>query len=237
MIDKGMLREYTSALGIALDEAMLERFDLYARLLVEWNEKVNLTAITEPGEIVVKHFVDSLMLIPAAKLAPSVRLIDVGTGAGFPSVPVKIVRDDIELTLLDSLNKRLVFLTELSSALGQNNITIHERAEDAGRDPLYRERYMAATARAVANLRELAEYCLPFVEVGGIFAALKGGDCEQEVAEARAAINALGGELDEVKKFELPDKSGRSIIIIRKISRMSTNYPRTHAKMVKTPLV
>lgn len=237
MIDKGKLKEYAAALGGALDEAMLERFDLYARLLVEWNEKVNLTAITEPGEIVVKHFVDSLTLIPAAELTAGARLIDVGTGAGFPSVPLKIVREDIAVTLLDSLNKRLLFLSELSSALGQDNLTVHARAEDAGRDPLYRERYTVATARAVANLRELAEYCLPFVEVGGIFTAMKGGDCEQEVTEASAAIEALGGELSGIKKLELPDKSGRSIIIVKKISRISTIYPRTHAKMVKNPLI
>lgn len=176
MIDKRMLAEYAAALGLPLGEAELERFDRYAELLVEWNERMNLTAITEPGEIVVKHFVDSLTLLRAFTPPVGATLVDVGTGAGFPSVPVKIVRPDLRVTLLDSLNKRLVFLRELSGALGQEeNVCVHARAEEAGRQPGHREQYALATARAVAHLRELSEYCLPLVRVGGMVRGAQGG--------------------------------------------------------------
>lgn len=236
MIDRKMLAEYAGAMGIALGDPELELFDRYAALLVEWNEKMNLTAITEPAEIVVKHFADSLTLLTAVRPPEGAKLIDVGTGAGFPSVPVKIVRPDLRVTLLDSLNKRLTFLGELSSALGLENTRVHARAEEAGRQPAHREQYALATARAVAHLRELSEYCLPFVEVGGMFAALKGGDVDAELEESRRAVQLLGGKIEQIKRLELPDGSRRSIICIQKISQTSTKYPRPHAKMAKNPL-
>lgn len=237
MIDKRMLAEYAAALGLPLGEGELERFDRYAELLVEWNERMNLTAITEPGEIVVKHFVDSLTLLRAFTPPVGAALVDVGTGAGFPSVPVKIVRPDLRVTLLDSLNKRLVFLRELSAALGQEeNVCVHARAEEAGRQPGHREQYALATARAVAHLRELSEYCLPLVRVGGMFAALKGGDVDVELEESRRAVELLGGKIDRIERLELPDGSRRTIVCVKKISQTSTKYPRPHAKMAKNPL-
>ena len=237
MIDKRMLAEYAAALGLPLGEAELERFDRYAELLVEWNERMNLTAIIEPGEIVVKHFVDSLTLLRAFTPPVGATLVDVGTGAGFPSVPVKIVRPDLRVTLLDSLNKRLVFLRELSGALGQEeNVCVHARAEEAGRQPGHREQYAFATARAVAHLRELSEYCLPLVRVGGMFAALKGGDVDMELEESRRAVELLGGKIDRIERLVLPDGSRRTIICVKKISQTSTKYPRPHAKMAKNPL-
>lgn len=237
MIDRDLLREHVASFGVSLDTSQLEAFDRYAALLVEWNKKMNLTAITEPGEIVVKHFVDSLTLLSVYPIPEGARLIDVGTGAGFPSVPLKIARPDLQLTLLDSLNKRIIFLRVLSEVLGQENECIHARAEEAGREALYREQYDCAVSRAVARLYELSEYCLPFVRVGGTFAALKGGDCTEECAEAARAIHQLGGEEAAVNRLQLPDGSGRAIVLIKKRSQTSTKYPRPHAKIAKNPLV
>lgn len=237
MIDRETLRKYTADLGISLDDGQLEQFDLYAQTLVEWNQKMNLTAITEPQDIIIKHFVDSLTLMTVIQLPQGAKVIDVGTGAGFPSVPLKIVRPDIQLTLLDSLNKRITFLKELSTVLGQENECIHFRAEEAGKKPEYREQYDLVTARAVAHLRELSEYCLPFVRVGGMFVAMKGGDIDTELNESKKAIQLLSGRKEEVKRFSLPDESRRSIVLIKKISQNATKYPRPSAKIAKNPLI
>lgn len=237
MIDTAKLNSYAAETGLSLGPAQLEAFDQYAQMLVEWNQKINLTAITKPEEIVVKHFLDSLMLLHAVSPAEGARLVDVGTGAGFPSVPVKIARPDLELTLLDSLNKRILFLKALSAALGQQNHCIHIRAEEAGRASTYREQYDLATARAVAHLRELSEYCLPLVRVGGWFAALKGGEVGQEIAESEKAIREMGGKIAETQPFSLPDGSARTIVVIEKISQTLTKYPRPHAKIAKFPLI
>lgn len=236
MIDCGKLREYSAAIGVELTGQQLEQFDRYAQLLVEWNEKINLTAITEPGEIVIKHFVDSLLLLTAAQPAQGASVIDIGTGAGFPGVPVKIARPDLQLTLLDSLNKRILFLQELSQQLGQDNACFHLRAEDGARQTPLREQFDLASARAVAHLRELSEYCLPYVRVGGIFAALKGGEVQEELEQSRKAIATLGGKLERICPYTLPDGSKRSILLIKKISQTSTKYPRPRAKMLKNPL-
>ena len=211
MIDTEKLSSYARGIGLSLSQAQLEAFNLYAQMLVEWNQKINLTAITKPEEIVVKHFLDSLMLLNAVSLEEGARLVDVGTGAGFPSVPVKIARPQLELTLLDSLNKRILFLKELSAALGQQNHCVHIRAEEAGKSAAYREQYDLATARAVAHLRELSEYCLPLVRVGGRFAALKGGEIEQELIESEKAVREMGGKIAGVRQFSLPD--GRYLVV------------------------
>lgn len=237
MIDQGKLREYAAQLGIALTAVQLEQFDLYAQMLVEWNEKINLTAITAPEEIVTKHFIDSLTLLSAVTPLQGASLADVGTGAGFPSVPVHIVRPDLKVTLLDSLQKRLTFLEALSQALGQQNQCVHARAEDAGPAAPHREAYDLVTARAVANLRELAEYCLPLVKVGGRFVALKGGDVEAELAEAQKAITLLGGRLEQNLQLQLPGGDRRSLLVIEKRSQTPTKYPRPRAKMLKNPLI
>lgn len=237
MIDKQLLLDSCEAFGIELPQTAPEKLDRYAQLLVEWNEKMNLTAITEPKDIVLKHFVDSLLLLKAVELPQGASLIDVGTGAGFPSMPVKIAREDLAVTMLDSLNKRLNFLREVNDSLELDCEFIHSRAEDGGRNKALREQYDFATARAVANLRDLAEYCLPYVKKGGAFVSLKGPDIEEEVEGSKKAIAALGGKIEKVLHFTLPDDSGRSIIIIRKISQTPPRFPRTAAKMAKNPLI
>lgn len=230
-----ILKPMAAEEGFLLTESQLAAFARYADLLVAWNEKMNLTAITAPEEIALKHFLDSLMLLKYCDLPIGARMIDVGTGAGFPSVPVRIVREDIDLTLLDSLNKRIGFLTALSEALGQGNACIHARAEEGGKNPALREQFDCATARAVAAMRVLAEYCLPFVKVGGIFAALKGPDLEGELEEAKPAIKAMGGKIEKVETYSLRGQ-GRTLVVVRKISQTSTKYPRPSTKIQKNPI-
>ncbi len=230
------LKQITAEAGFSLSAEQLAAFGQYAALLVDWNQRMNLTAITEPKEIAVKHFLDSMMLLRYADIPQGGRLIDVGTGAGFPAVPVKLLREDLQVTLLDSLNKRITFLQAVSDTLGQNNVCIHARAEEGGRSPKLREQFDCATARAVASLRVLAEYCLPYVKVGGIFAALKGPDIEAELAEAKPAIKALGGKIEAVEEYALPGEQGRTILLVRKISQISTKYPRHSTKIAKDPI-
>jgi len=215
---------------------MLERLELYARVLLQWSERMNLTAITQPSEIAVKHFLDSLLPLNAVTIPKGASLIDVGSGAGFPGVVMKIARPDIKLALLDSMKKRTEFLTALSEALEQDNEIIRARAEEAGRDDAYRERYDFAAARAVAPLPMLCEYCLPFVRPGGEFIALKGPDAKRETGESARALSLLSGEIRAVKEFRLPPDSARSIVIIKKISQIPAKYPRGSAKITKTPL-
>ena len=186
MIDQQLLLDGCAAFGITLPQGAAEKLDRYAQLLVEWNQKMNLTAITEPREIVYKHFVDSLLLLKAIELPQGASLIDVGTGAGFPSMPVKIAREDLKVTLLDSLQKRLTFLQEVNVQLGLDCAFIHARAEDGGKDKKLREQFDFASARAVAHLRELAEYCLPYVKVGGYsFAQRPGGGAGDQGGKER----------------------------------------------------
>lgn len=235
-IDREYLKEEAAQLGFVLDDAVLSSFNLYAEQLLEWNQKINLTAITEPKEIVIKHFLDSLLLLKAVNPKEGVALIDIGAGAGFPSLPCKLYRPDLKLLMLDSLNKRINFLNELIIELGVHADCLHGRAEELANKKEYREQFEIATARAVTRLRELCEYCLPFVKVGGRFAALKGGSPEEEINEAKAAIKLFGGEIAEVLEYVLPDESKRTIVIIKKISQTPTHYPRTAGKMKKNPL-
>lgn len=238
MINRDFLMDKLKETGFELSqpEQLTERFDRYAEMLVDWNEKINLTAITAPDEIVIKHFVDSLLLLKAYDVPKGASMIDVGTGAGFPSVPVAMVRDDIRLTLMDSLNKRINFLKELSETLGVNAECVHARAEEFGNKPEYREQYDVACARAVAHLRELSEYCLPFVKVGGAFVALKSVGLEQELEEAKAAIDILGGKVEKISRFTLPDGAERAIAVIRKIRPTPKKFPRPYGKIKKNPL-
>ena len=230
------LNEQAAEYGTVLTTAQFDKLERYAELLVQWNEKINLTSIIEPEEIAVKHFLDSLLLLDAVKLPQNATMIDVGTGAGFPSLPCKIVRDDIKLTLLDSLNKRINFLTTVCNDIGVSAVALHSRAEEAGKKPELREKFDIATARAVANLRELAEYCLPFVKVGGFFVALKGYEIDDELEKAKPAIKLLGGKVERVEKYLLPNDNRRAIVIIKKISQMLPKYPRMSAKILKSPL-
>lgn len=231
-----LLKEYSTDYEIDLSPQMLADFEVYAATLLEWNEKINLTAITQLKEIAAKHFLDSILLHKAINMPKSTSLIDVGTGAGFPAIPLKIVRRDLEITLLDSLNKRILFLAELSSLLGQENTIIHGRAEEYGRDVKLREKFDFATARGVAALPALCEYCLPFVRVGGTFAALKGPEVHAEAEASKRALEALSGEIAEIKHFDLPMGDKRTIVIIKKISQMPSKYPRMAVKITKKPL-
>ncbi len=239
MIEREMLSRCAAEFSVEVTPELAERLDVYARLLVEWNERMNLTAITDPEGMTVKHFADSLA---AAPLLPegAFSLVDVGTGAGFPGVPLALLRPDCRLTLLDSLNKRLNFLETLCGELGLSARRIHARAEDGGRRPELRESFDVATARAVAALPALCEYCLPFVKVGGRFLALKGPDGGREAAEAERAMKLLGGELAEVRPVLLPafgeEALSRNIIRIDKNRPTPPQYPRQSTKIVKKPL-
>lgn len=222
--------------AISVSEEQYARLLAYSDMLVEWNEKINLTAITDPEGIALKHFFDSVYPFTLFKPEQNASLIDVGTGAGFPSCPLKIFREDIKLTLLDSLNKRIKFLSELSDKLDLSADCIHGRAEELGRKPEYRERFDIATARAVANLSALCEYCLPFVRVGGAFAALKGSDGAKELENARNAIKILGGKVELCREYSLPNGDMRCLIVIRKIKETPEKYPRNKGQMVRKPL-
>jgi 16S rRNA (guanine(527)-N(7))-methyltransferase RsmG len=232
------LKTYAAEYSIALDDAMLTAFVLYSDFLLEYNQKVNLTAITAPDEIIVKHFLDSLLVLHAYDIPHGAKVIDVGTGAGFPGVPLGIARPDLNLTLLDSTGKKVAFLERLVDEIRPHTRPecIHGRAEQAAQNPLYREQFDVAASRAVAALPALCEYAMGFVKVGGVFIALKGGDVEDEANEAQAAIRMMGGELDRIEPYTLPDNSRRSMVIIKKISQTSAKYPRISAKIAKAPL-
>lgn len=227
-----ILREKAIESGITLTDEQIEKLRIYYELLVEWNEKMNLTALTEPEDVALKHFCDSILLLNYADIKEGSSLIDVGTGAGFPSVPIKIVRPDIKLCLLDSLNKRLVFLQEVVNKLGLEDVKIvHARAEDGARKADLREKFDYSTSRAVAQLNVLSEYCLPYVKVGGSFLAMKGKYSEEEIDNAKSAIKTLGGKIGKVDTYNLIDTSERTIINIKKISNTDKRYPRTSAKI------
>ena len=197
---------------------------------------MNLTAITDDEGIAVKHFIDSISLLKYIKFENNSKVIDIGTGAGFPGIPLKIMQPEIELTLLDSLNKRLIFLDEVCKKLELNGSLVHGRAEELGRDESYREKYDIAVSRAVANLPALCEYCLPFVKVGGSFVSMKGPDGENEVDASENAFNILGGKVEKLYRTDLPDNSKRIIISVKKIANTPLKYPRRGTKISKNPL-
>lgn len=234
-----LLREGCSQLNQRISQEQLQQFFNYKDILLEWNQKMNLTAIEEEKEIVIKHFLDSISCFLIKELKANSKLIDVGTGAGFPGIPIKIMESSIELTLLDSLNKRINFLQEVCRGIGLDNVEfIHGRAEDVGQNKKFREKYDIAVARAVAPLNVLAEYCLPFVNVGGFFICQKGPQLEIEMKEAVKAISVLGGEVVQQEIVTLPfsDITHR-IAVIKKIKQTPTNYPRKAGKPSKEPIV
>ena len=222
--------------GIAYSDEAISRLDRYAALLVEWNEKMNLTAITDPEGIVIKHFLDCALLLKQVNIPEVASVIDVGTGAGFPGMVLKIFRPDIKLTLLDGLNKRLTFLNEVAKSLGLEVTTTHIRAEEAGKNPLYREKFDLVTARAVAELRVLYEYCLPLCRVGGTFCSMKGPSAEEELKNAVKAKSLLGGGKAEITTETLTGEEVRTFVITKKISQTPPKYPRISAKISKQPL-
>lgn len=236
-IIKDKLKRLAESFNVSLDETALERFDIYARLLVEWNEKINLTAITDPDGITVKHFADSLALFKYADIETGAKCIDVGTGAGFPGVAMLIARPDLKVTLLDSTGKKLNVIANILDEIGLKAEILHARAEEASRKAEYREQFDFATARAVANLRELSEYCLPFVKQGGSFISLKGAKADEEIAGAKKAIAIFGGKIASADSFILEDAGERNIIITKKIHQTPTKYPRQSAKIAKFPLI
>lgn len=227
--------ENSEKLDLSVNKQQIEQFYLYYKILIEWNEKMNLTAIVNLEDVIVKHFIDSLMVL---KFLPKNidSLIDVGTGAGFPGVPLKIAKNELKVTLLDSLNKRLFFLNALKEKLDLDFELVHARAEEFGRKEKYRENFDISTSRAVASLNVLSEYCLPFVKVGGLFIAMKSGNVDEELESAKKSIFLLGGKIEKVEKFTLPNNISRSTILIRKIKNTNKLYPRASAKIKKFPL-
>lgn len=238
MEKKALLQDCCDQMGVALSEAQLEQFMTYLSLLLEWNEKMNLTAITEHRDVVLKHFADCLSLVPQVEWKAGMQVIDVGTGAGFPGIPVKIACPEVEMTLLDSLQKRIGFLQEVGSQLQLDGVNyVHSRAEDGGQNPLYREKFDLCVSRAVANLAVLAEYCLPFIKVGGRLAALKGPDAAAEVEQAAGSLKKLGGRLVEIKDVEIPHTDlSHKLVFIEKIAPTPKKYPRNAGKIRKEPL-
>lgn len=229
-------RNSMKSIGIELTDSQLNAFETYYDMLIDRNKVMNLTAITEFDEVMDKHFLDSVYLFRSIKLEADYKLIDIGTGAGFPGIPLKIVFPELKITLLDSLNKRVGFLNDLIEELNLNNIeAIHGRAEDIARDKAYRASYDIAVSRAVANLSTLSEYCLPFVKIGGKFVSYKSGDCADEVDNAKAAIHLLGGKINKIDEFSYSNNS-RSFIVIDKVMNTSSKYPRKAGLPSKKPL-
>jgi len=236
---KEMFRGLLSERGIAVTERQLEQFETYYRELVEWNEKMNLTGITEKEQVYIKHFFDSISLSFYHPLGDVRSLADIGSGAGFPSVPLKIAFPHLRVTIVDSLQKRIGFLQHLVRELGFSDVEcVHARAEDAGRLAAHRDRYDVVTARAVARMNVLSEFCLPFVRPQGVFIAMKGSDPTEELKEAEFAMKELGGSLEADHSFELPmEQSGRHIIVVRKTRATPGKYPRKAGVPLKSPLL
>ena len=238
MIFSEILTQAADEYGLTLTTDQVAGFTTYFEMLVEWNEKINLTAITEPQDVAIKHMIDSLSCYDEKIFKTGAKIIDVGTGAGFPGLPLKIFRSDLKVTLFDSLNKRILFLQAVAEKLGINDIEfIHSRAEDGGKNKQLREQYDIAVSRAVARLDVLCEWCLPFVAVGGFFVALKGSKYSEELNDATGAIQRLGGEIAKIEKIKLPGLDDvRAIIYIKKIKKTPAAYPRRPGTAEKKPL-
>lgn len=223
--------------GVRITKEIAEKLNLYGNLLLEWNEKINLTAIKEPKEVLYKHFYDCILFLKNVDVKTGARLIDVGTGAGFPGMVIKIVRPDLDVVLLDGLNKRLVFLNDVIEKTGLKGVqTVHMRAEDAGKAARYREAFDIATARAVASMPVLLEYCIPFVKQGGFFVAMKGPSVQEEIALCGAALNTLGCGQPEIICETLTGNEQRTFVKVKKISQTPPKYPRKPHDISKQPL-
>lgn len=236
------LVDICNKINIDISDNQIEKFKSYYELLIEKNKVMNLTAITEKNEVIIKHFIDSIAIIPYLKkldlIDSNKRIIDIGTGAGFPGIPLKIMLPDIEFTLLDSLNKRVGFLNEVIDNLDLSGIeAIHGRAEDYAVDKKYREKYDFCVSRAVANLSTLSEYCLPFVKTGGLFISYKAGDSEEEINNSKNAIKLLGGKINKVEEFILPETDvTRVFVLVNKLTNTDKKYPRKAGIPTKKPL-
>ena len=230
------IKEYMNKINIEISDKQIEKFFDYMNLLLEWNEKINLTAITEPEDIILKHFVDCATILKYIK--DEDKIIDIGTGAGFPGIPLKILNEKLDITLMDSLNKRINFLNEIINKLDLKNIVaIHARAEELARNKEYREKFDIATSRAVANLSTLSEYMLPMTKINGQSICMKGPDIEEEIENGKKAVKILGGKIKKVEKLELPEsKDKRTIIQIIKTKNTPNKYPRKAGKPSKEPI-
>ena len=223
--------------SVQLNDDIIKKLNMYGNLLLEWNEKINLTAIKEPNEVLYKHFYDCILFFKNVDVPKGAKVIDVGTGAGFPGMVLKIVRPDLEVTLLDSLNKRIVFLNDVIEKLQLKNITaIHSRAEEGAKNNLYREKFDIACARAVANMPVLLEYCTPFVKQGGQFVSMKGPSVKEELAFCDNAINELKISNPQIIYETLTGNEKRAFVIFKKISQTPSKYPRKSANISKQPL-
>lgn len=224
--------------GLNLNQQQYNNFIKYKDMIKEWNQKINLTAITEDEDIIKKHFIDSIKIFKFQELKEAKKVIDIGTGGGFPGIPIKIVKDDLKITLLDSLKKRITFLDEVVNELDLKDVeTIHGRAEDFARDKKYREQYDVAVSRAVANMTVLSEFCIPFVKKGGYFVALKGPSIKEELNEAQKAIKLLGGKLQDIREVEIEGSDLRhNLVIIEKVKETPKGYPRKAGIVTKKPL-
>jgi 16S rRNA (guanine527-N7)-methyltransferase len=233
-----ILTAAASSVDMELDDTKYEKFIKYKDLLKEWNQKVNLTAITEDEEIIKKHFIDCMKIFKFKPLKEAEKIIDIGTGGGFPGIPIKIMRPDIEIVLLDSLKKRINVLNDILKNIGIDDVsTVHGRAEDYAQTSEYREKFDAVVSRAVANLAALSEFCLPYVKVGGYFIAMKGPAVEDEVINAKRAIGILGGKLEDIIEVEIEDSDlNHNLVVIKKIKNTPKQYPRKAGTAAKKPL-
>lgn len=238
MNNRDILKKGLEDLGIPTSDKILNDFKIYREILVDWNQKMNLTGIEDEKEVYIKHFLDSVSSVKNNYIKDGISIIDVGTGAGFPGLPLRICLENIELTLLDSLNKRINFLQEVSDSLELDNIEfIHGRAEDFGKLEEYREQYDVATARAVAGLPILMEFCVPFVKVGGYFICLKGPNANLELEESKVAMEVLGIEFIEKIDVELPETDlNHNILVFKKVRNTPEKYPRKAGKPSKNPI-
>ncbi len=235
-LNKSLLYTSLEKFNISLDEDAFIRLDRFAETLFETNKSFNLTAITESDDMTVKHFADCLALFHYVNIPKGAKIIDVGTGAGFPGLVLKLARPDIEMTFLDSTRKKLGFIEQVLAENEVEGEILHMRAEEAGNLSKYREKYDFSTARAVASLSVLSEYCLPFVKCGGTFVSMKSADSSDEIKNAENAISLLGGKISEDNVFNLVENTPRRIIMIKKISQTPTKYPRPSAQISKKPL-
>ncbi|SHK00671.1 16S rRNA (guanine(527)-N(7))-methyltransferase RsmG [Paramaledivibacter caminithermalis] len=239
MNSKDILKKGGKEIDIDIDDRMIEKFTIYKDLLIEWNKKINLTGITEDNEIMIKHFLDSLTCFMTGIIKHGSKIIDVGTGAGFPGIPLKIYYEDLNITLLDSLNKRIKYLESVCDSTNLKNVELlHGRAEDYGKKEEYREKYDVAVARAVADLSILSEYCLPFVKVNGYFIAQKGPKAYEEVLKSEKAVSILGGEIVDTFDVKLPfTEIKHSLVLIKKIKKTPPKYPRKAGIPTKKPII
>lgn len=238
MTNADILKKGIEDLGLKCSDETIDKFSKYREILVEWNQKMNLTGIEEEKEVYIKHFLDSVAAVKKGYIKDGMSIIDVGTGAGFPGLPLRICLENSKITLLDSLNKRINFLSEVCTNINIDDIElIHGRAEDFGKDEKYREQYDIATARAVAGLPILMEFCVPFIKVGGYFVCLKGPNADTELEESRKAMEVLGLEFVEKIDVELPEiELKHNIVVFKKVNSTPAKYPRKAGKPVKTPI-